>query len=91
MPVHEMSIELPEEYWALADSNADMTQPCYTFQSSLARVIQTSLPQPQRWKQWTKQSFGVVVFADVPRTLEILAIVYVICFDLANGGGLCRS
>ena len=64
-------------YWALADSNHNITQPCNAFLTSHARVIQASPQRPDRWKSWIKQLSGRVVIADIPHPLEIVAIAYV--------------
>ncbi|RPD55642.1 hypothetical protein L226DRAFT_466805 [Lentinus tigrinus ALCF2SS1-7] len=66
---------ITEDYWALTDSNAKLAQPCNAFITSDARVIQASPPKPDRWKAWCKHRSGKVVVSDLPRPLEIGAIV----------------
>ena len=81
-------IPLSNEYWALADSNDRISQPCEVFQISPVRhVIQASSPKQERYKEWIKQSRGRVVVSDLPSMLEILAIVYVICPNSFDGEG----
>ena len=65
------------ECWALADSNADVTQPCYSFRTVPRIVIQASSPKPARWKEWLKQLQGTRVVSDLPDILEIAAIMLV--------------
>ncbi|KAI0762234.1 hypothetical protein C8Q74DRAFT_1288967 [Fomes fomentarius] len=65
---------LTEDCWALSDSNACVSQPCQAFRSSRARVIQTTPPQPHRWKEWRKQMSASVAIADLPTLFEIAAV-----------------
>ncbi|KIM48621.1 hypothetical protein M413DRAFT_20980 [Hebeloma cylindrosporum] len=51
-------VDLSSGTWALADSNTSgAIKPCFNFQTSLSEVfvVQTTSPQPHRYKQWTKQ------------------------------------
>lgn len=69
---------LPEDCWALSDSNACVSHPCQAFRISGApRVIQTMLPEPHREKEWRKQMGAGVVIADLPTLFEIAAVVFV--------------
>ena len=72
------SLLMPREYWALTDSNDELTRPCSVFMRSRARVIQASNPRPDRWKDWIKQRMGQILIADLPHPLEIGAIVSVV-------------
>ncbi|KAI1787266.1 hypothetical protein LXA43DRAFT_716530 [Ganoderma leucocontextum] len=63
-------------YWALVASNAGLEIPCDAFvESPRVRIIQTSPPNPDGWKKWLKQKSGKVVVSDLPRPLEIGAIL----------------
>ena len=61
--------------WALTDSNSDVTQPCEVFMSMASLVVQTTSPKPERWKEWTKQMYGLWVIVDPPSVSEIAAIL----------------
>lgn len=61
--------------WALADSNAYAAQPCVQFMCGPEVVIQSSPPQPARWKGWLKQMMGECIFTELPTVMEISAIL----------------
>jgi len=61
--------------WALADSNQHIDQPCEPFQGQAERVIQTTSPKAERWKEWSKQKSAFVLLSDLPSVPEIAAIV----------------
>ncbi|KAI1787267.1 hypothetical protein LXA43DRAFT_1166020 [Ganoderma leucocontextum] len=70
------AFQLLDGYWALVDSNDRIKVPCDTFvESPGVRIIQTASPSPERWKNWLKQKSGKVVVSDLPRPLEIGAIL----------------
>src|SRR5258706_2597686 len=73
-PLMERSRRL-RECWALVDSNNNVGQPCLVFQHLAKRVIQTSSPKPERYKEWIKQKRGKIIISDLPSVLEIAAIV----------------
>lgn len=79
-------IELASDYWALSDANDSIEKPCEAFRRSAARIIQASSPRPDRWNEWTKQRTARIIVTDVPRPLEIGAIVCVVgsCFPPAS-------
>jgi hypothetical protein len=62
------------ECWALTDSDEFVTQPCVAFTRFAKRVILTSLPKPDRWKEWIKQTEGSCIISDLPSVPEIAAI-----------------
>ena len=64
-----------KECWALADSNAYVIQPCRVFSTKAGRIIQTTSPKLERWKEWKKQVRGTLVVADLPSVPEIAAIL----------------
>ncbi|KAI0692191.1 hypothetical protein C8T65DRAFT_762459 [Cerioporus squamosus] len=80
----EDTIEMTRDYWALSDSNNNIVEPCEAFQSSDARIIQASSPKPSRWKDWTKYHNARILVADLPRPLEIGAIVKELGLDVAE-------
>ena len=61
--------------WALADSNEFVDQPCEPFITRAKFTIQMSSPKPERWKEWTKQRYGVCFIMDLPTVPEIAAIM----------------
>ena len=62
--------------WALADSNSRVSQPCAGFETKAGKlVIQASLPNPSRWKEWLKQARGWQLWAELPTMLEIAAVL----------------
>ena len=61
--------------WALTGSNIHVTQPCEIFMSMASLVVQTTSPKPERWKEWTKQMYGLWVVVDPPSVSEIAAIL----------------
>lgn len=64
--------------WALSDSNAsNVAGPCEAFLGGALRVIQTTPPKPERWKEWIKQKEGSAVVMDLPNVMEIAAVVLV--------------
>ena len=63
-----------EECLALADSNADIDRPCSNFYRA-KRIILTSSPTPQRWKEWMKQKNGHCVISGLPTVPEIAVIM----------------
>ena len=77
--MHDPGDPLPEELtdcWAICDCNQEITRPCKAFQRQKnPHVIQASSPKPERWKEWRKQWKAALVIADLPRPLEVAAIV----------------
>ena len=61
--------------WALTDSNVHVTQPCEIFMSTASLIVQTTSPKPERWKEWTKQMYGLWVIVDPPSVSEIATIL----------------
>ncbi|KAI1787269.1 hypothetical protein LXA43DRAFT_716584 [Ganoderma leucocontextum] len=62
-------------YWALVGLNEI---PCDAFlESPRVRIIQSTgmPPNPGGWKNWLKQKYGKVIVSDLPRPLEIGAIL----------------
>ncbi|RPD72557.1 hypothetical protein L226DRAFT_490073 [Lentinus tigrinus ALCF2SS1-7] len=68
-------IIIPEDYWALEDSNDTVIKPCESFRLSAARLVVTSSPKPDRWHGWLTQANGSSVVSELPRPLEIMAIL----------------
>ncbi|THH19320.1 hypothetical protein EUX98_g8802 [Antrodiella citrinella] len=62
-------------YWALTDSNVDINIPCPLFRGSKAFIVQTTSPREDRWKDWIKYRGGTVVVSELPREIEIAAII----------------
>lgn len=61
--------------WALADSNQKLIQPCLAFQVYAQRLVQTSPPEPDRWKAWIKQKMGRCIVSELPTVVEIAIIL----------------
>ncbi|TFK46876.1 hypothetical protein OE88DRAFT_1739204 [Heliocybe sulcata] len=61
--------------WALADSNADIIQPCSAFRLSALCVVQTTAPEPQRFKEWSKQQKTRMFVMPLPGLNEIMAVI----------------
>lgn len=57
-------VDLPSGTWALADSNTGSGEPCLNFQRSPQDVfvVQTTSPEPHRYREWKKQRMGVRMF-----------------------------
>jgi hypothetical protein len=63
--------------WALADSNIHVKYPCLAFMMNAKFIIQTTPPEPERWKGWAKEYHGTWFVMDLPSVPEIAAILYV--------------
>ena len=61
--------------WALTNSNAHVTQPCEIFMSTASLVVQTTSLKLERWKEWTKQMYGLWIVVDLPLVSEIATIL----------------
>ncbi|KAE9404017.1 hypothetical protein BT96DRAFT_1016620 [Gymnopus androsaceus JB14] len=61
--------------WALADSNANILQPCSAFQSRALLLVQASSPEASRWKEWIKQKQGTCIVSELPTVMEIAAVL----------------
>jgi len=58
-------ISFPSGTWALVDSGSGRGQPCFAFQRSPRSdvfLVQTTPPQPDRYKEWLKQRMGARMF-----------------------------
>ncbi|TFK82090.1 hypothetical protein K466DRAFT_590791 [Polyporus arcularius HHB13444] len=77
-------VQMTKDYWALSAANITIKQPCLAFRGSQARIIQASSPRPDRWKGWQKYRSGMVLVSDLPRPLEIGAIVRELGLDVAE-------
>ncbi|KZV62087.1 hypothetical protein PENSPDRAFT_692830 [Peniophora sp. CONT] len=63
------------ECWALVDSNEKVVSPCGALLDMALRVIQTTSPKVERWKEWRKQARAELYIMDLPNVMEIAAIV----------------
>lgn len=61
--------------WALSDSNAQIRQPCNAFLNNAQRIIQVAPPKVGRWKQWLKEKVGTRIVSELPKVLEIAAVL----------------
>ncbi|KZV75278.1 hypothetical protein PENSPDRAFT_571721 [Peniophora sp. CONT] len=64
-----------DECWALVDSNFDVASPCGVLIDNAKRVIQTTSPKVERWKEWRKQVRAKLYIMGLPNVMEIAAIV----------------
>ncbi|KAK7025327.1 hypothetical protein VNI00_016109 [Paramarasmius palmivorus] len=80
-----------KDCWALADSNANVLQPCELFQVHAERLIQAASPNAARWKEWVKQLGGTCIVSDLPSVLEIAAILKELGLDLSSAIPLVRK
>ncbi|KAI0687934.1 hypothetical protein C8T65DRAFT_526941, partial [Cerioporus squamosus] len=76
--------DLSRDYWTLSDSNDDIHKPCRAFQLSNARIILSTSPRPDRWKEWKKQHSASLLVSDLPRPLEIGALLRELGLDVAE-------
>ncbi|KAJ6491758.1 hypothetical protein C8R47DRAFT_1214552 [Mycena vitilis] len=67
--------------WALCDSNGVVVQPCATIQAHAQRIVITTSPKPDRWKEIRKQQRGLTVVAALPTVMEIAAVVKTLGLD----------
>ncbi|KAF9017595.1 hypothetical protein BDZ89DRAFT_960923 [Hymenopellis radicata] len=72
-----------QKCWALANSNNSLTQPCRVFSSRAQRVIQITPPTPERWKEWAKQCRAAIIVMDLPKVMEIGAVLKELRLDVA--------
>jgi hypothetical protein len=81
--------------WALADSNTYVKYPCLAFMKNAKFIIQTTPPEPERWKGWVKEYRGTWFVMDLPSVPEIAAILYVglvlLCWIPLLTKRLCRK
>ncbi|TFK52575.1 hypothetical protein OE88DRAFT_1734546 [Heliocybe sulcata] len=63
-----------ERCWALVDSNEDVIAPCVDLKQIPERLIQTTSPNPERWKEWAKQYYAAIVVMDLPNALDVAAV-----------------
>ncbi|KZV67914.1 hypothetical protein PENSPDRAFT_635072 [Peniophora sp. CONT] len=77
------------ECWALADSNDGTLVPCRDFRTPIAqRLIQTTSPRPDRWKDWAKYTGAMIVIMDLPNALDVAAVAnYVEAIGLMDEWG----
>ncbi|RPD61808.1 hypothetical protein L226DRAFT_461543, partial [Lentinus tigrinus ALCF2SS1-7] len=81
--------------WAMEDSSDAVFEPCRSFRKSAARLILASSPTPEKWRGWVTQTSGAIVVTELPRTLEIMAILYATkgatdqAYHLINKWGPC--
>ena len=74
---------LPDGSWCLSDGNAHVRCPCYAFGRKGLRpfVITPSPPSNNLWRA----NFGAdTVITDLPRTVEVAAIAYVLSRALSS-------
>ncbi|KAJ7499479.1 hypothetical protein FB451DRAFT_1015006 [Mycena latifolia] len=64
-----------QKCWALCDSNALTSQPCEAIQSCADRIVLTTSPKPEKWKELRKQLTGLTLIIDLPTVMEIAAVV----------------
>jgi len=76
----------PPGTWALADSNAVVSQPCGAFLHSTidVLVVQTTSPKLMRWKEWSKQRRARMFVMDWITRDEMAALGYVPSAHLLN-------
>lgn len=62
--------------WALADSNDVVGAPSVDFRKvgNVERLIQTTSPRVERWKDWAKYSMAALVIMDLPSALDVAAV-----------------
>ncbi|KAF9012152.1 hypothetical protein BDZ89DRAFT_912053, partial [Hymenopellis radicata] len=77
-----------QKCWALSDSNGSVIDPCEVFQSRAQRVIQMTPPTPERWKEWAKQCGAAIIVMDLPKVMEIGAVLKELRLDAAVTLGL---
>jgi hypothetical protein len=73
----DSSTDLPSGTWALSDSNKGSGEPCLLFQRSPEDVfvVQTTSPQPHRYKEWKKQRDGVRMYVmECITVIELMAL-----------------
>ena len=64
-----------QKCWALVDSNVDIISPSKRILTSARRVIQTTSPKVERWKEWSKQKNAELYIMDLPNVMETAATV----------------
>ncbi|KAF9012133.1 hypothetical protein BDZ89DRAFT_963666 [Hymenopellis radicata] len=72
-----------QKCWALANSNNSLTQPCRVFSSRAQRVIQITPPTPERWKKWAKHCGAAIIVMDLPKVMEIGAVLKELRLDVS--------
>lgn len=60
---------------ALSDSNSQIGQPCNAFLRDARRIIQVASPEPVRWRQWMKEKGASRIVSELPKVLEIAAVL----------------
>ncbi|KAJ7743168.1 hypothetical protein B0H16DRAFT_1423152 [Mycena metata] len=70
-----------QKCWALCDSNDNMLQMSPRIRSSALRILLTTSPKPDRWKEMGKQLGGKVHIIKLPSVMEIAAILSKIQLD----------
>ncbi|KAF9023320.1 hypothetical protein BDZ89DRAFT_169772 [Hymenopellis radicata] len=73
-----------KDCWALSDSDDVVRSPCIPFQNMAQRVIQTTSPRPDRWKQWQKYCNATIIISDLPKVLEVGAVLRELNLDTAR-------
>ncbi|KAI0299665.1 hypothetical protein B0F90DRAFT_601243 [Multifurca ochricompacta] len=70
--------QLPDETWALANSNAKNPLPCYSFLRACkltnAFIVQTSYPDKRMYKTWSKEYTADVYAMDCFPLIELVAL-----------------
>ncbi|KAF8917531.1 hypothetical protein CPB85DRAFT_1214792 [Mucidula mucida] len=74
--------------WALSDSNSFVVAPYHSFQCRAQRVIHITPPEPSRWKQWAKHCAAAILYMDLPKVMEIGAVLKELRLDAAVTLGL---
>ncbi|KAJ6519307.1 hypothetical protein C8R45DRAFT_806234 [Mycena sanguinolenta] len=64
-----------ESCWALCDINSAVKQPCDRLLAAAQRIVVTTSPKPERWKEIHRQLSGNIIIMDLPTILEIGAAV----------------
>lgn len=60
---------------ALSDSNSQIGQPCNAFLRDAQRIIQVASPKITRWKTWMKEKNATRIITELPKVLEIAAVL----------------
>ncbi|KAI9572491.1 hypothetical protein HD554DRAFT_2168146 [Boletus coccyginus] len=79
--------------WALCDSNQSVTTPSEIFLNKRGhiRVIQTTSPEPSRWKEWSKQAGASPYVMDVFSDEEVVHLATLLELDVSRMTTLSRN
>ncbi|KAI0290640.1 hypothetical protein B0F90DRAFT_1784429 [Multifurca ochricompacta] len=73
-----VSIKLPDETLALADSNAENPLPCHSFLRASKKhdafIVQTSSPDQRRYKAWSKEYHAPIYVMDCFTLTELVVL-----------------